>query len=87
MEKIIAVLCILLALILLIPYPAKIKDGGTIHYDALIYDVYDLHALYESPDGEMRFVEGFIIKIFGIQVFNSTEPHIDSVTDQPTISA
>ena len=85
MKKIIAFVCVLL-LVLLIPFPAKAKDGGSIHYDAILYDVYDVHSIYDSgPDTEMKYVEGVIIEIFGIQVYNNTAPHIESFGDHPNL--
>ncbi len=85
MKKLIVVVCVLLLLVLLIPYPAKVKDGGSIHYDAILYDVYDVHSLYGNPDIGTKHVEGFIIEIFGIQVFNNTNPHIDNFGDSPDL--
>lgn len=85
MKKIIAFVCVLL-LVLLIPFPAKAKDGGSIHYDAILYDVYDVHSIYDSgPDTEIKYVEGVIIEIFGIQVYNNTAPHIESFSDHPNL--
>ena len=81
MKKVIAVICVLLFLVLLIPFPAKVKDGGSTHYDAILYDVYDVHS---GPiNSEWDYIEGVIIEIFGIQVYNNTNPHIDSFGDYP----
>ena len=68
-------------------FPAKVKDGGSIHYDAILYDIYDVHSLYDlgPDDTEVRYVEGFIIEIFGIQVFNNTNPHINNFGDSPDL--
>ena len=82
MKKIIVVLCILFLILLLIPYPGKVKDGGSIHYDAILYDVYVVHSGPIDPE-EMNYVEGVIIEIFGIQVYNNTNPHIDNFGDYP----
>ena len=79
MKRTLAMLLILV--VLLIPFPSRAKDGGTVHYDALLYDIYDVHRFkpIENPeDGfENEYIEGVIIEIFGIQVFNNTEPHVD----------
>ena len=85
MRKILTVIWIVVFFLLLFPFREQYKDGGSVVYNAILYDVYDVHAMYfESPDDtEMKFVEGYIIKILGIQVFNNTTPHIDSFGDQP----
>ena len=83
MKKVIVAICILIALVLLIPFPAKLKDGGTTHYHAVLYDVYDVHAIKPSDDPtqggtfETEYIEGIIIKIFGVEIFNSTNPRVD----------
>ncbi len=82
MEKLIVVVCVLLLLVLLIPFPAQMKDGGTVHYNAIIYDIYDVHRIKPvdtPPDAETyetEYIEGIIVEIFGFEVFNNTKPHI-----------
>ena len=67
---------------LLIPIPSKMKDGGTVHYNAILYDIYDIHR-YTSPlewnDAIVgnEYVEGTVIKILGYEVFNNTKPYIE----------
>lgn len=79
MKKAIVIVCILIALLLLIPFPAKMKDGGTVHYNAILYDVYDVHRIkpVENPlaDGtfETEYLEGIIIEIFGVEIFNNVK--------------
>ena len=72
MDKIIIAVCILLALALFIPIPGHLKDGGTVHYNAIAYDVYDVHS--EDSEGEdFGYTIGIIVDIFGFEVFNNTE--------------
>ena len=71
MKKTIIIVCILAALVLLIPIPYKLKDGGTIHYDAILYDVYDVHRI--DLESETGYAEGLIIKVFGIEIYDNTE--------------
>lgn len=79
MKKAIVIVCILIALLLLIPFPAKLKDGGTVHYNAILYDVYDVHRIkpVENPlaDGtfETEYLEGIIIEILGVEIFNNVK--------------
>ena len=85
MKKFILALIIIVLLICLVPFRAQYKDGGSVHYNAILYDIYDVHSLYNlgPDDTEVRYVEGFIIEIFGIQVYNNTNPHIDNFSDSP----
>ena len=45
MKKWIALIAVLVLLVLLIPFPAQMKDGGTVHYNAIVYDIYDIHGI------------------------------------------
>ena len=81
-KKIFIILCIIFTL-LLIPIPSKMKDGGTIKYGAILYSVYEVHRIkpVDIPivDGtyETEYIKGTVIKIFGYEVFNNTDPHIE----------
>ena len=71
MKKIITVICILLVIALLLPLPMRMKDGGTVKYQALLYSVSDVHRL--APTAESGYEEGIIIEILGVQIFNSVK--------------
>lgn len=71
MDKVIIVVCVLLIALLLFPVRHQYKDGGSVHYDAIAYDVYDMHRI--SEEGEtFGYTVGTIVKIFGFEVFNNT---------------
>lgn len=72
MKKIIIItICVLLALILLIPIPLRLKDGGTVVYQAVLYRVEDVHRLdHNSEDG---YIDGIVIKILRFEIYNSIE--------------
>ncbi|MBO7274311.1 MAG: hypothetical protein J6V22_05595 [Clostridia bacterium] len=71
MKKGFIIACLLITFVCLIPFPSQAKDGGTIHYDAILYDVYDVHriSLEEGKD----FDEGIIVKICDVEVFNNVK--------------
>ena len=69
-KKVIVGICILLAIILLIPIPMRLKDGGTIAYHAIVYRVEDVHRIDPEAASADDRLEGTIIKIFGIEVYN-----------------
>ena len=64
MDKVIIVVCVLLIALLLFPVRHQYKDGGSVHYDAIAYDVYDMHRI--SDEGETF---GYTV---GFEVFNNT---------------
>lgn len=71
-KKVMIVIGILLAIILLVPVPYRIKDGGSIEYHAILYSVTSVHAL-TPPDYERRYFEGTIVTILGIKVFDNVD--------------
>ena len=68
----VAIVCILLVIILLIPIPLRLKDGGTVEYKALVYRVLKVHRLVPVESGK-EYEEGIIIKVLGIEVYNNVE--------------
>ena len=68
-KKIVMIICVLLVVALLVPIPLRMKDGGTVKYQAVLYSVSDVHRLAPSEDGGYK--EGIIIEIWGMQVFNN----------------
>lgn len=66
-------LCILLVIILLIPIPMRLKDGGTVVYNAILYQVEDVRRIDPEATSEDDYLEGTIIKILGIEVYNDVE--------------
>lgn len=66
----VAVICTILALILLIPLPMRLSDGGSTEYHALLYSVTDVHQLAPA-EAEKEFEEGIIVEILGFKVFNN----------------
>ena len=73
-KKIIGVIIIIAALILLVPIPMHIKDGGSVRYKALLYEFTNYHMLAgipESPGG--AYVDGVEVKILGFMVYTSPD--------------
>lgn len=86
-KKRIVILCVLLSLLLLVPIPSKMKDGGTVHYNAILYDVYDVHRLKAADasdaDGafETEYIDGIIVKVLGFTIFNNVESACEHAQD------
>lgn len=72
-KKVIIGICILLAIILLIPIPMRLKDGGTVAYNAVLYRVEDVHRIDPEATSADDYLEGTIVKILGIEVYNDVE--------------
>lgn len=85
MKKVLIIILILVALILLFPIREQAKDGGSVRYNAILYDVYKVHCLYGGPDTGMLYVEGIIVEFLGHQVYNNTNPHIENFGDSPDL--
>ena len=73
MKKLLVGICIVLALVLLIPVPIRMKDGGSVEYKAMLYSVTDVHRINPDINSSVQFIEGTIIEIFGMEVYNNVE--------------
>lgn len=71
-KKVMLVIGILLAVILLVPIPYRIKDGGSVEYRAILYSVTSVHTLTPA-DYERRYFEGTVVTILGIKVFDNVD--------------
>lgn len=58
---------------LLIPIPMRLKDGGAVEYTAILYSIADVHRLNPVIESEQPYLEGMIIKILGVEVFNNVK--------------
>ena len=63
---------LLILLVLLIPIPRHLKDGGTIEYKAVLYKVSNVHSI-NNLESEKLYREGIIVEIFGIEIYNNVE--------------
>ena len=70
-KKVMIGICVLLATVLLVPIPMRLKDGGTVVYHAVLYQVEDVHRLGAVDTAEDEYLEGMIVRILGMEVYNS----------------
>ena len=70
----IAVAAVVLTLaVLCIPIKYRITDGGTVVYEAILYQVYRAHSMQaHTTDGDMAFLVGTIVEILGKKVYDGT---------------
>ena len=66
-------ICVLLAIVLLVPIPMRLKDGCTVVYRAVLYQVEDVHRLGAVDTAGDEYLEGMIVRILGMEVYNSVE--------------
>ena len=62
---------IIVLLVLLIPIPHRLKDGGTVVYKAITYKVLKVHRLDENSETGYR--DGLIVEILGFKVYNNVK--------------
>ena len=70
-KKIILFIVIIAILVLLVPIPFKLKDGGSIEFKSLLYTVTKYHKL--DMESETGFQDGIGIKILGMEVYNNLD--------------
>ena len=69
MKKATKIVCIVLAVLLLIPIPMKIRDGGSTQWTAVLYQVIDVHQMNDNvPAG---YTDGLIVQVLGFEIINT----------------
>lgn len=69
-KKSIVFACILLTILCLIPTRMYLEDGGTVVYRAILYEIEDVHRIGADAISEKEYLEGTIIKILGMEIYN-----------------
>lgn len=76
-KKLIKAIAVAVVLLMLIPFPLRYKDGGTVKYKAVLYSVTKYHAIMilesvpDNPEG--TYLQGISVRILGIEVFNNVK--------------
>ena len=72
-KKFFVVIAIIVVLVILLtPIRMNLKDGGSVRYKALVYEVTIIHQLAPEVDGVKPYIDGFEIKILGMTVYRET---------------
>lgn len=59
------------AVVLLFPLRLRLKDGRTVQYRAILYSVQNVvHRLNPDQESGREYLEGAIVEILGMEVFN-----------------
>ena len=74
-KKVIIVMVFVALLILLVPIPMHLKDGGTVEYKALLYKISKVHSLtsIEEMENGKQYNEGIIVEILGFEIYNNVK--------------
>ncbi len=70
-KVIMAIMIIVILLVLFVPIPMYLNDGGTVEYKALTYKISKVHRIVE--DLENSYEEGIIIEVLGIELYNNVK--------------
>ena len=70
-KKLWIILMVIIALILLFPVPMRLKDGGSIKFQAALYCVTKYHKLDHELDS--GYIDGIGIEILGLEILNTTD--------------
>lgn len=65
--RIVAVIVVLV--ILLTPIRMNLKDGGSVSYKSLVYEITKIHQLAPETDGVKPYIDGFEVKILGRTIY------------------
>ncbi len=63
-----ALLCVLL-----LPHVRYYKDGGTVEYHAILYQIFDWHSMNEIEADRNVYYDGLEIRILGITIYNNVQ--------------
>ena len=63
---------VLIMAVLLTPVRMRLKDGGSVRYKSLVYEVTKIHRLAPETEGVRPFIDGLEVKIFGMTVYRET---------------
>lgn len=71
-KKLAVIAAVVVLLVLFTPIRMNLKDGGSVRYKSLVYEVTKIHQNAPNFEGVKPYIDGFEIKILGITVFRET---------------
>ena len=75
-KKIIIIVAIIIFVLMLIPIPNRLKDGGSVEYNAVLYQYTKIHRLSEKSS--TGYEDGWELKILGIHVCGEINTHVQA---------
>lgn len=71
MKKIVIAALIIVLVVLLFPTRSPMKDGGSVCYKSLTYEITKFHELAPIDDTK-PYIDGLEIRLFGVTVYRVT---------------
>lgn len=71
-KKFAVITIILVLIIMLFPIRMNLKDGGSVSYKSLVYEITKIHQFAPDVDGVKPYIDGFEVKILGMTVYRET---------------
>ena len=71
-KKLYIIVITLILVILLAPIRMNLKDGGSVRYKSLVYEITKIHQHTPDADGVKPYIDGFEVKILGMTVLRVT---------------
>ena len=65
------IIVILIIIILLFPIPMRLKDGGSIRFQSVLYSVTKINRLNEDIDSEN--IKGWEVEVLNMKVYRNIE--------------
>lgn len=71
-KKLAVISAVVVLLVLFTPIRMNLKDGGSVRYKSLVYEVTKIHQHAPNFEDVKPYIDGFEIKILGMTVFRET---------------
>ena len=75
-KKIIIIVAIVVFILMLIPIPNRLKDGGSVEYNAVLYQYTKIHRLSEKSS--TGYEDGWDLKILGLHIGGEINTHVQA---------
>lgn len=75
-KKIIIIVAIVVFILMLIPIPNRLKDGGSVEYNAVLYQYTKIHRLSEKSS--TGYEDGWDLKILGFHIGGEINTHVQA---------
>lgn len=77
-KKVIIISVFIFLVILLFPIRNQLKDGGSVQYKSLTYEITKVHSLIPEKEAEEHglvkpYRHGYIIKLLGFEIYNNVQ--------------